>query len=91
MTEQDFDVIRKLLHERSAIVLDSSKHYLVESRLAPLLRRLKLSSIGDLLAHLRGQPGNGLYRQIVEAMVTTESSFFRDHHPFEALKWRSQI
>ena len=35
MTEQDFDVIRKLLHERSAIVLDSNKQYLVESRWPP--------------------------------------------------------
>jgi chemotaxis protein methyltransferase CheR len=39
-----------------------------------------------LIAQLRTQPGNGLCRQIVEAMVTTETSFFRDHHPFEALR-----
>jgi chemotaxis protein methyltransferase CheR len=86
MTEQDFHVIRKLLLERSAIVLDAGKEYLVEMRLAPLVRQLNLNSIGELIAHLRRQPGNGLYRQVVEAMVTTESSFFRDHHPFEALR-----
>jgi chemotaxis protein methyltransferase CheR len=86
MTEQDFDVIRRLLRERSAIVLDDGKQYLVESRLAPLLRQLKLNSIGELIAHLRCQADNGLHRQIVEALVTTESSFFRDHHPFEALR-----
>ena len=86
MTDQEFEVIRKLLHERSAIALDPSKRYLVESRLAPVLRRLNLSSIADLVVQLRGRPVNGLYRQIVEAMVTTESSFFRDHHPFEALR-----
>jgi chemotaxis protein methyltransferase CheR len=86
MTDQEFEVICKLLHERSAIALDSSKRYLVESRLAPVLRRLNLNSIGDLVVQLRDQPANGLYRQIVEAMVTTESSFFRDHHPFEALR-----
>jgi chemotaxis protein methyltransferase CheR len=86
MTDQDFDLIRKMLHERSAIALDASKKYLVESRLAPILHQLKLNSIGDLAAHLRSQPSNGLCRQIVEAMVTTESSFFRDHHPFEALR-----
>ena len=86
MTEQDFHVIRKLLLERSAIVLEPGKEYLVESRLAPILRELNLNSIGELIAQLRSQPGNGLHRQIVEAMVTTESSFFRDHHPFEALR-----
>src|SRR5262249_23496815 len=56
------------------------------TRLAPLVRQLNLSSLGELIAQLRSTPGNGLYRQIVEAMVTTETSFFRDHHPFEALR-----
>ncbi len=86
MTDQEFDAIRKLLYERSAIALDETKHYLVESRLTPILRRLNLQSIADLIALMRNQPGNGLSRQVVEAMVTTESSFFRDHHPFEALR-----
>ena len=86
MTEQDFDVIRRLLLERSAIVLEAGKEYLVETRLAPIVRQLNLNSIGELIAQLRIQPTNGLYRQIVEAMVTTESSFFRDRHPFEDLR-----
>jgi chemotaxis protein methyltransferase CheR len=86
VTDQDFDMIRKLLHDRSAILLDSDKQYLVESRLAPILRQRNLGSIGELVAQLRSEPGNGLCRQVVEAMVTTESSFFRDHHPFEALR-----
>jgi chemotaxis protein methyltransferase CheR len=86
MTDQEFNVIRKLLQERSGIDLDTGKQYLVESRLAPLLRRLNLHSIRELIDHLRSQPGHGLDRQIVEAMVTTESSFFRDRHPFEALR-----
>jgi chemotaxis protein methyltransferase CheR len=86
MTDQDFDVIRRLLRERSAIALEPGKEYLVETRLAPLLNRMKLSSIGELIAEMRCRPSNGLHRQIVEALVTTESSFFRDHHPFEALR-----
>ncbi len=86
MTDQEFDLVRKLLHEQSAIVLDGDKHYLVESRLGPLLQRRNLKSIGELIAQVRGEPGNGLRREIVEAMVTTESLFFRDHHPFEALR-----
>ena len=46
MTDQDFDFIRKLLRDRSAITLEDGKQYLVESRLAPLVRELKLDSIG---------------------------------------------
>jgi chemotaxis protein methyltransferase CheR len=87
MTDPEFDFVRRLLQERSAISLDSGKQYLVEARLAPIVRQLKLNSMGDLIAQLRSRPGDdNLFRQIVEAMVTGESSFFRDHHPFEALR-----
>jgi len=85
MTAQEFDTVRRLLLERSAIVLEPGKEYLVESRLAPLVRKLNLKSIGELIAQLSRQPDNGLHRQLVEAMVTTETLFFRDHHPFEGL------
>jgi len=86
MTDQDFDFIRKMLHERSAITLEDGKQYLVESRLAPIVRDLKLNAIGDLVVLLRAPLSNGLQQQVVEAMVTTETTFFRDLHPFEALR-----
>src|SRR5262249_8378303 len=68
------------------VALDDGKQYLVESRLAPILRQRKLESIGDLVAQLRLERNGDLERQIVEALVTTESSFFRDLHPFESLR-----
>jgi chemotaxis protein methyltransferase CheR len=86
MTGQDFEVVRRLLAEESAIALDPGKEYLVEARLTPLVRELKLNSIGELLGRVRQDQSNGLGRRIVEAMVTTESSFFRDQHPFQALR-----
>ena len=52
MTEQDFDYIRKFLQDRSAIVLEADKRYLVESRLTPLARRLNMHSIGELVGQL---------------------------------------
>lgn len=86
MTDQDFDVVRRLLLDRSAIALDEDKHYLVEARLEPLASRLHLASLGELVARLRDDPGNDLSTEVVEALVTTETSFFRDRHPFEALR-----
>jgi chemotaxis protein methyltransferase CheR len=86
MTQPDYDLIRELLLKRSAIVLEVGKEYLIETRLAPVVRQLQLNSIGELVDQLRGQPDDRVCRQIIEAMVTTESSFFRDHHPFEALR-----
>jgi chemotaxis protein methyltransferase CheR len=78
--------VRSFNRERSAVVLEADKRYLVESRLSPLLRELQLASIGELVERLRLNPVNGPHSRIVEALVTGESSFFRDHHPFEALR-----
>jgi chemotaxis protein methyltransferase CheR len=86
MTDQDFDFIRALLKERSAVALDAGKEYLVESRLAPIVRELNLASISELVARLRGPSANGLHVRVIEAMVTTETLFFRDHHPFETMR-----
>jgi chemotaxis protein methyltransferase CheR len=86
MTAEDFTYICKLLLERSAIVLEPGKEYLVDNRLAPLVRKLELPSLSELVARLRTQAGQGLVPQVVEALVTTETSFFRDVHPFEALR-----
>jgi chemotaxis protein methyltransferase CheR len=86
MTAQDFEFLCKLLQDRSAIVLEDGKQYLLESRLAPIVKQMKLKSIGELVAHLRARPSKDLLAQFVEAMVTTETSFFRDHHPFTALR-----
>jgi chemotaxis protein methyltransferase CheR len=86
MTPDDFEFIRKLLLNSSAIVLEPGKEYLVDTRLAPLVRKLELGSITDLVARLRAPGSFGLATQVVEALVTSETSFFRDVHPFESLK-----
>src|SRR5215472_3174106 len=86
IAEQDFEYIRRLLLERSAIVLEPGKEYLVDCRLTPIARRCNFGSVGDLVAQLRAQPFNGLHVEVVEAMFTTETSFFRDVQPFESLR-----
>ena len=82
----DSSYVRDLVRERSAIVLDEDKEYLLESRLAPVVRREKLGSLGDLVGRLRSEPFGALHASVVEAMTTNETSFFRDSHPFEALE-----
>ncbi len=86
MTEQEFDYVRAFVHQRCALVLDSDKRYLVETRLAPLVREFKFSSLSELITRLRNFPNNGLATRVLEAMVTTETLFFRDLHPFEAMR-----
>lgn len=82
----DFDVIRQLVYRRSAIVLEPGKEYLVESRMGALLRRHQLDTITDLVGALRGPIARTIEEEIVEAMTTNETSFFRDHHPFDSLR-----
>jgi chemotaxis protein methyltransferase CheR len=81
----DFLYVRQLVQDDSAVSLGDDKEYLVETRLAPLVALTGLGSLGDLIDHLRtGAPG--LRRHVVEALVTHETQFFRDLHPFEALR-----
>jgi len=85
LTTSDFDYISALVREHSAIVLETGKEYLVQSRLQPLAQQLGLRDISALVDRLkRGEPVLAL--QVVEAMATHETSFFRDMHPFDALR-----
>ncbi|HEU5450296.1 MAG TPA: protein-glutamate O-methyltransferase CheR [Acidimicrobiia bacterium] len=83
--EAEFTYISDMVRTRSAIVLEPGKEYLVEARLAPLVRELGLESIGALVTKLRLGTG-GLADRVTEAMTTNETSFFRDVAPFHALR-----
>lgn len=86
MTTADFDYVRHYVRDQAAIVLEPGKEYLVESRLLTLARKENFASLDELIGKLRSEPKNGLHRKVVDAMTTNETSFFRDLHPFEALK-----
>jgi chemotaxis protein methyltransferase CheR len=83
VTPTDYDFLRKLLKERSGLMLSADKQYLVESRLLPLARKAGLSTLTDLVQKLRGAGAEALITDVVEAMTTNESFFFRDKLPFE--------
>jgi chemotaxis protein methyltransferase CheR len=85
ITSADFTYIADLVRRGSAIVLEPGKEYLVESRLLPVAREAGTDTIAGLVQQLRREPGDGLRDQVVEAMTTNETSFFRDVHPFTAL------
>jgi chemotaxis protein methyltransferase CheR len=82
VSPHDYDFLCKLLRERSGLVLAGDKQYLVESRLSPLARKAGLANLAELVAKLK----NGAHRlvvDVVEAMTTNESFFFRDKIPFD--------
>jgi chemotaxis protein methyltransferase CheR len=83
VTPHDYDYLRRLLRERSGLVLAADKQYLVESRLLPVARRAALAGLTELVQRLRGPNAEALVVEVVEAMTTNESFFFRDKIPFE--------
>lgn len=82
----DLDYIRAFVRGRSAIVLDN-KEYLIEARLESLAASEGLSSLANLMRALYAEPEpKHLHRKVVDALATHETLFFRDAHPFEALR-----
>ncbi len=88
LSQADFEYICALVHQRSALVLESEKAYLVETRLLTLARREGLDSTADFVARMRAAPNSELHQRVVEALANHETSFFRDLHPFEVLRQR---
>lgn len=83
MTPFEFDFLKGFLKTRSGLVLSSEKQYLVESRLMPLARKAGLPSLSDLVKKLQSGTARQLETDVVEAMTTNESFFFRDKTPFD--------
>ena len=82
MTPPDYEYLRKLLKDRSGLDLSADKQYLIESRLLPLSRKSGLASIGELVQKMKGGSAD-ITTQVVEAMTTNETFFFRDKVPFD--------
>ena len=86
MNNVDFAYIAALLKERSGLIVTPEKTYLFETRLLPVARRANLGSLEQLIAAMRTGRNEALIGEVVDAMTTNETSFFRDRHPFEAMK-----
>jgi chemotaxis protein methyltransferase CheR len=86
MTDTDFDWLCGLIRRESAIVLEPGKEYLAESRLHPIARKQGYESVGHLVRDLMGGKAADLRSDVVDAMTTNETSFFRDTHPWTTLR-----
>jgi chemotaxis protein methyltransferase CheR len=86
LTSDAISYVCSLVRQRSAIELDAAKAYLIEARLNPLARRHGFPSTTELIRSLQTLPKPNVQQQLVEAMTTNETSFYRDAHPFEALR-----
>ncbi len=88
ITQSTFEIIATFLHTRAGIVLTESKLYLLESRLNPVLQRHNMLNMNDLAVQLlsRSSKTDALAADVIEAMTTNETFFFRDEKPFTHLR-----
>lgn len=83
----DFAYLSELMHRRAAIVLEPGKEYLALSRLDPVARDMGVGSVSALVAVLRREGDTSpLHDQVIDALTTNETTFFRDFNPFESLR-----
>lgn len=81
-----FDVYKDLLKDRSGLNLTPENAYMIESRLGPVAKRWGYLSLEALTMALQGVPDKKLVNDVVEAMTSNDTSFFRDNAPFTALR-----
>ncbi|MEP4032590.1 protein-glutamate O-methyltransferase CheR [Roseibium polysiphoniae] len=83
MTPAEFEFLKKFLKDKSGLVLSNDKQYLVESRLLPVARTAKLDTLSGLIGNMQRGGNSKLENDVIEAMTTNESFFFRDKTPFD--------
>lgn len=82
----NYRFLQQHVYYHAGIVLEDDKYYLFESRLAPIIRQRGLASIDDLCALLQTSRQIEVGRQVVEAMTTNETYFFRDPAQYDAIR-----
>ncbi len=86
ISAENYAFLQDRIYRDSGIVLDQTKQYLIEARLMPIVREEKLGSLNNLCIRLRRTESTLLSRQVVEAMTTNETLFFRDAPVFDRLR-----
>jgi len=87
ISPHEFSLLRRYIEEQCGIHLGDDKSYLVENRLSNLVRECGCSSFSEFYNKLRYSPqARGLQEAILDAIATNETLWFRDRHPFQALK-----
>lgn len=86
ITPVELKTLAQYIHDISGIYLDQSKSYLFETRLSSIAEELGCTSYQGLYDKSRRDPGKLIERQIIDAISTNETLFFRDNGPFELLK-----
>jgi len=83
---ENYRFLQALVYSQVGIVLENNKNYLFESRLVPIVKQFSLGSINALCDHIHAKRDPEIGQQVVEAMTTNETYFFRDPAQYEAIR-----
>ncbi len=83
--KEDFNFLQTYIKEVCGLVVPNEKEYLIKQRIAPVVLENKLSGFSELCKKLKIDT-IVLKNQIIEAITTNETFFFRDIHPFKAFE-----
>lgn len=83
MKVADFELYKSLLYDKSGLVITPDKSYLLDSRLTPIAKKWGYPTLEIMTLQLRAIPDPKLIKDVIEAMTTNETSFFRDTKPFQ--------
>ena len=86
LDDKSYHQFRTFLEQQCGIVLGESKQYLVKSRLAPLMSKFDVNSLGELVTRTLSPIERQLRAAVIDAMTTNETLWFRDDYPFKLLK-----
>lgn len=82
----EIKTISQYIYDISGIYLDQKKTYLFETRLSSIAEELGCSSYQELHHKAKADRSKQIERQIIDAISTNETLFFRDKGPFELLQ-----
>ena len=86
ITPQEYQTYCKYVYDISGITLTPNQAYLIETRLAPLVKKLSCSSFSELYNKSKADRQKKLEQEIIDAITTNETYFFRDKSPFDLLQ-----
>lgn len=86
ISSEEFNVLAKYIHAICGVALDSTKTYLVETRLKSMMQQHGCASYMDLYSKVKADRSGNMEKEVVNAITTNETLFFRDASPFEVFK-----
>lgn len=84
ISDFEFETLKKFIYTHSGIVLEKGKSYLLDSRLGPIIHRENINGFSGLIKEL--QKNSALKTEVIDAISTNETYFFRDKKPFDLLR-----